>query len=309
VYNDATNAHDVHEYAYTNNFGGTSAAAAIATGSVAILQGFSRQIFEIPLGTNIARQLIAGGRYQGINKDGVPVMPWVGPLTEMNSSDCQTLGEPADTWDVCGDPVWMTGSLSDPRKAMVNAIYNPIFVTPNIDKIIVIRGDYMDGNKNSVSAIDSSYFSVFPTWVDAHASYPVPNGVPFGNVNYRGYGLTTDIYITGALAGGVPVSNKLDLSVTLAPTTPQRMFLRPFLWDFYNNRWRQPTASAILPQGSEEAEFEIDNAAYYIDPTTDEYHLRIVTLGNNSNGGPTAAFPVFYDQIRFSPAPFTVPLP
>jgi hypothetical protein len=81
------------------------------------------------------------------------------------------------------------------------------------------------------------------------------------------------------------------------------------MWDFYNNRWRTSTASAILPQGSQDAEFEIDNAAYYIDPTTNEYHLRIVTLGNNSNGGPSAAFPVFYDQIRFNPAPIVVPVP
>ncbi len=307
LYDDPTNAHDVHRFAYTNNFGGTAAAAATAAGVAAMLQGFTKQIFEIPMGPEPLRQLIAGGKFQ-LDKDGQSILLWRDPDTEVNNSVCS---DNSLTWDMCDDDnaEWLTGSLVDPRGSFLNAIYNPIFETPNIDEIIVIRGDYMGGNKNSVSAVDTSYFSIFPTWVNAHSLYPVPSGVPFGNVSYRGNGLTTDLYVTGALDGGIPFSNTLELSIDLAPTTPQRLFLRAFMWDFYNNRWRTSTASAILPQGSEEAEFEIDNAAHYIDPTTNEYHLRLVTLGNNSNGGPDAAFPVFYDQIRIRPAPITVPLP
>jgi hypothetical protein len=307
LYDDPTNAHDVHRFAYTNNFSGTAAAAATAAGAAAMLQGFTKQIFEIPMGPPALRQLIAGGKFQ-VDKDGGSIMLYREPNTEINNSACSGNNL---TWDMCNDDdeEWRTGEFVNPHYSFVNAIYNPIFETPNISEIIVIRGTYLFGNKNSVSVVDTSYFSIFPEWVTAHSSYPVPSGVPFGNVSYRGNGLTTDLYVTGVLDGGVPFSNALELSIRLAPTTPQRLFIRAFLWDFYNNTWRTSSASAILPQGSQDAVFEIDNAAYYIDPTTNEYHLRIVTLGNNSNGGPDAAFPVFYDQIRFNPAPIVVPLP
>jgi hypothetical protein len=309
LYDDPTNAHDVHRFAYTNNFGGTAAAAATAAGAAAMLQGFTKQIFEIPMGPPALRQLIAGGKFQ-VGKDGASILLRREPNTEVNNSACSV---PINslTWDMCSDDAadWRTGSLINPQYSFLNAIQNPIFETPNISEIIVIRGNYLFGNKNSVSAVDTSYFSISPTMVNPHSSYPVPTGVPFGNVSYRVGGSTTDLYVTGAFDGGIPYSNQLELSITLAPTTPQRLFIQPYMWDFYNNRWNRAGPKTILPQGSEGAVFEINNAAYYIEPTTNEYHLRIVTTGGSLNGGPDLAFPVFYDQIRFNAAGVVVPLP
>ncbi|MFT4593722.1 MAG: hypothetical protein ACI9JK_001435, partial [Phycisphaerales bacterium] len=78
--------HIVNAQSYTNNFSGTGAAAAQLAGCVAQVQGFTRQIYGVMMGPQICRQLMAGGKYEGRNRDGspnlVPAPPGYPFLTE-----------------------------------------------------------------------------------------------------------------------------------------------------------------------------------------------------------------------------------
>jgi hypothetical protein len=303
LYDDATNAHDVHEYAYTNNFGGTSAAAAVAAGSVAILQGFTKQIYDIPMSPMVTRQLVAGGRYQGVDKDGNPVMPWKDPSTEINSSECETSDFPSNTWDLCGVPSWMTGTLADPRTGMLNTIYSPIFSTPYIDSIIIVRGDFIWGSMASIAANDGNLFIVegVPTAAnypyDAHENDP-NNEVPGDYVRYPSGGNVTDIFLTGTFESNLPALNKLNIEINFETTQPDQFYLRCEMWDIRNARWVQATATTVVVQGTEDVALEVQNASRFIDRTTYQYYLRLTTAVTNIPGGePLPAIPIQYDQI------------
>ena len=190
----------VHAQAYTNNFGLTDAAAAQAAGCVAQMQGFARQIFAIPLGPQVCRQLLASGKYEGINRDGTPILTPADKITIQTNTDseCETVVNNLD-WDFCPNPTTgnLVGNLLDPRTAMINTILNPIFDTPNITSTSFIRGNQIMGNRFSLAAIDGNLIAATPVKTQAHIPYPVPPTVPGGSVRYRGNGKTTGPFHCG----------------------------------------------------------------------------------------------------------------
>jgi hypothetical protein len=83
------------------------------------------------------------------------------------------------------------------------------------------------------------------------------------------------------------------------------------MWDYNLGQWRQAAATAILPMGSTTPGIvTVDRAARYVDPTTYEFHLRVITQDiGNSNGGPNNPWPIYYDRILINPGGLVVPLP
>ncbi len=306
VYADATDPHIVHRQAYTNVFGHTDAAAATVAGCVAQIQGFTKQIFEgMPLGPQICRQLTAGGKYEGINRDGLPVLtnrPSIDTESTLDS-ECELPNINYLDWDWCDeDPTtgFLTGNLVNPRASMVNVIHNPIFDTPNIYDAVFIRGNHFTGSIYSLAAVDNNLLGATPVRVNANQAYPVPDGVP-GPVWYSASGLTTDLYLTGELLSSIPTTNALSLSVTFSPIQQELLFVRAEMLDHRTGKWR-PVAGSLLAPGDTNVLFTIEQATNYIKPQNNEYHLRLITLGgqNPPDGNPTAVYPVAYDQVIFS---------
>jgi hypothetical protein len=292
----------VHAQAYTNDFGLTDAAAAQAAGCVAQMQGFAKQIFTLPLGPQICRQLLASGKYEGVNRDGTPILTFADKITiETNrDSECEEPVPNNFDWDWCPNPTEgnLVGNLLDPRTAMINTILNPIFDTPNILSTAFIRGNQIMGNRFSLAAIDGNLIAATPVKTQAHIPYSVPPTVPGGVVRYRGNGKTTDLFITGELQSDLPMNNAIAIGVTLFPIQQTSMFLQLDMFDQHTGRWRQAAATTVLAQGDTTVGIQVENASAFINPGDNRFSLRLITLDiNNPNGGPTAVYPVYYDQV------------
>ena len=304
IYSDATDPHVVHRQAYTSVFTHTDAAAATIAGCVAQIQGFTKQIFDgMPLGPQICRQLTAGGTYEGIDRDGLPVLVNRAMIDTESTldSECELPNIIYLDWDWCNeDPEtgFLTGNLVNPRASMVNVIHNPIFDTPNIEDAFFIRGNHFIGNTYSIAAVDNNLLGATPVRVNAHVPYSVPAGVPGGSVHYLGHGATTDLYVTGELAGSLPSNNTVSVMATYAAVQQGSLIVQLEMLDRRTGKWEQAAGTTTLAQGDTQIIFTVDRATQYINPSTNRYHLRIITLDINApNGGPTAVFPVSYDQI------------
>jgi hypothetical protein len=293
----------VNSQSYTNLFGNTGSAAAQVAGAVAIVQGVTKQVFGIPMGNQICRQLIAGGTYAGRNRDGTPILRVAPRITTEVAVDsiCETAPNTLD-WDWCPAPGAgnLVGNLNDPRQAMFNAVHNPIFDTPNIDTTLLIRGSLLFGNRFSLAAIDGNLLGALPVRTKAHQPYAVPAGVPGGPVRYLGNGLVTDLFLTGELST-LPMNNTFTVNVTFFPTQQSTLIVRLEMLDARTGRWRQAAATTALPLNSTNAFFQVDRASAFIN-ASDGYFMRLITLDINSphDEGPTAVYPVFYDQVRIT---------
>ncbi len=300
--------HIVNAQSYTNNFSGTSAAAAQLAGCVAQVQGFTRQIYGVAMGPLICRQLMAGGKYEGRNRDGspnlAPAPPGYAFLSEQFvDSGCDAIG--ALTWDFCAAATGnLTGNMLNPRGAMVNAIINPIFETPSISNTMFIRGTWLFGNIFSLAAADGNLLAATPVRTSAHIPYNLPATtpqVPGGAVRYLGNGLTTDLYLTGILSDDMPFNNAMTVDVTLFSVQQDSMYLMLEMYDQRTGRWKEASAASLLVRGDIAATFQVEGASNYINAGNNSYHVRLVTLDLNSpNGGPSVVYPVYYDQVLVS---------
>ena len=295
----------VNAQSYTNNFSGTGAAAAQLAGCAAQVQGFTKQIYGVAMGPQILRQLMAGGKYEGRNRDGTPNLQpppdTYGFFTEQGvDSSEDSMGNA--TWDfVASTPGNLTGPMLNPRGAMVNAIINPIFETPSISQIFFIRGSYLFGNIFSLAAIDGNLAAATPVLTQAHVPYSVPAGVPGGRVRYFSHGFVTDLYVTGQLESNLPMNNSLTVDVTLFSVQQAWMFLQLEMYNQRSGRWDQVSTITQLMQGDTGATFVVTGGSDYINPATNTYHARIISTDiNTPNNGPNAVYPVMYDQIRIS---------
>lgn len=312
VYEDPTNAHDVHEYAYTNNFELTRGSAAVVAGATAMLQGFTKQIFDTPMSPMLTRQLIGLGRYEGMDREGNPIMPFRDYNTEDNSSECE-LPEPNPLdWDYCAPQSigWRTGSLVDPHTSMLNVIYDPIFDTPNIESVTVIRGTYLLGNLYSLATDDSNLFGVSGVSTGANAAYSLPANVPGNSVRYPSSGNVTDIYFTGELETTLPANNQLAVDINFEETQPRQFYLRCEMWDYRRRSWEQASGTTIVVRGTEDVDLVIENASRFINRETTQYHLRLTTAVTNFSGNDAQPpYPILYDQIRVRTGLTQVPNP
>jgi hypothetical protein len=314
IYDDPTDANEVNSRSYTQNFGNTAAAAAVAAGTLAQVQGFSKQIFGIGLGPQVARQLLSKGKYEGTARDGTPILTETPTDTEDDrDSSCDTIiANPTVNFDYC--PViaptgWLTGSFANPRNSMVNVATNPIFDTPNIVDFMVIRGDYIYGNKFSLASQDGQLFGIYGEPTRAHIAYPVPPTVPGDTVSYLSNGDTTDLHVEGNMHNGIPFSGKLQIDIQFQSTQPEVMKLRLFMWDYNRHYWRHVGSETNLPNGTESVSIEVENASRYIEAITNDFHLRVTTLdfAGPTDGPNDQPLPIFYDQITVSDAPVVSP--
>jgi len=256
------------------------------------------------MGPQVCRQLIAGGKYAGRARDGTAILepaPFITTEQGVDSS-CETALNVLD-WDFCLVPGGgnLTGNLNDPRNAMVNAILNPIFDTPNIDTTLLIRGSLLFGNRFSLAAIDGNLLGALPVRTKAHQPYAVPAGVPGGPVRYLGNGLVTDLFLAGELQSALPINNTFTVDVTFFPTQQSTLIVRLEMLDARTGRWRQAAATAALPLNSTDASFTVARASAFIN-ASNSYFMRLITIDINSphDEGPTAVYPVFYDQVRIT---------
>jgi hypothetical protein len=310
---------DVHSRSYTNNYGGTSAAAAIVAGCVASVQGYSRQLWGTPIGPTMLRHFIAHGQVLGndpdtgeaifsnINSNGTDQNVLQSTENNLGTSAWPAIGSNGfDMEGVGGGAGNIVGYFADPRYACLRTTVDPIFDHPNIGNILVVRGTLLEGNINSIASIDGVYFGVN----SAHTSvgeYDLPATVPGGSVFYNFYGEVTDVYFTGVAVDprGDPLLSlkRMTLDVELAPTQAPATILQLWMWDFSQGRWIQPSATGVLQEGATEQDFEIVRSGFLLDDGT--YHARLVSI---TGAGPFNRLPIYYDQIRIIPTiPGTTP--
>ena len=296
----------IYAASYTNNFNGTTAAAAQVAGCVAAVQGFSLQLFGTPLSPLIARQLMGGGQVEGFDPDsGAPFLTFPDPSglsTETNMTNGMDDAELRDTWDwidVDAGAGNLVGNFVDPRQACQRAIVDPLWDNPRLGSLQVIRGDLMMGNFNSIAAQDGDYLAIRPLFTDGGIG--VPAGVPGDTVYYNSTGYITDLYVTGKFSDGLPVGNTFAIDVTTLGTLPTNTVMQLHLWNYNEDRWWLVTQT-ILPAGSTDANFQILIANRFLDVTEAEpsYHARVVTINGADDG--FGEFPVFIDQIRIGAA-------
>ena len=309
---------DVHSRSYTNNYGGTSAAAAIVAGCVASVQGYSRQLWSTPIGPTMLRHFIAHGQVLGndpdtgeaifsnINATGTDLNVLQGTENNLGTSDWPAIGSNGcDMEEVGGGAGNIVGYFADPRYACLRTTVDPIFDHPNIGNILVLRGTHLEGNINSIASIDGVYYAVNSTHTSGE--YGLPASVPGGSVFYGFSGEYTDVYFTGVAVDsrGDPLLTlrRMTVDVELAPTQAQTTILSLWMWDFSRDIWIQPSVPGILQEDATEQDFEIRRAGSLLDDGT--YHARLVSI---TGTGPFNRFPIYYDQIRIIPTiPGTTP--
>jgi len=302
---------EVQGRSYTNNFGGTSAAAAIVAGCVASVQGYARQVYNTPLGPTIMRHYMAHGQVLGNNPDtGEAILSNITPggtdtnVLQGTENDRTT----SDTWgpinfdlEVAGGGAGnIVGYFADPRYACLRTTVDPIFDHPNIGSITVIRGTLLEGNINAIASIDGVLFGVNSVHTSAGV-YDLPASVPGSSVVYNFNGEATDVYLTGVALDprGDPLLTlkKMTFEVTLAPTQADITILQLEMWDFSRGYWRQPSVTAVLDEDTTEQDFEILRSGSLLD-SSGIYHARFVSI---TGAGPFNRLPIYYDQIRLVP--------
>lgn len=313
TYNNPLNPVEVQGRSYTNNFSGTSAAAAIAAGCVASIQGYARQVYSTPIGPMIMRHFMAHGQVLGNDPDtGQIILSNINAGgTDTNVSQGTENAAGTSGWPVSGGASFdmevvaggagnIVGYFADPRYACLRTTVDPFFDNPNISSIQVIRGTLLEGNVNAIASIDGVLFGVNSVHTSV-GEYDLPANVPGGSVVYNFYAEATDVYLTGVAIDprGDPLQSlrKMTFQVTLSPTQAQTTILQLWMWDFAELRWVQPSVSAVLVQDSIQNDFEILRSSSLLD-STGAYHARFVSI---TASGPFNRLPIFYDQIRLIP--------
>ena len=313
TYINSLNPVEVQGRSYTNNFSGTSAAAAIAAGCVATIQGYARQVYSTPLGPMMMRHYMAHGQILGNDPDtGAAILSNINagatnanvvrgtdnasgtsgwPVSGVASFDLEVVGAGAGN---------IVGYFVDPRYACLRTTVDPIFDHPNIGTIQVIRGTLLQGNINAIASIDGVLYGVNSTHTSP-GDYGLPANVPGGSVVYNFYGEVTDVYLSGVATDprGDPLLSlkKMTFELTLAPTQATTTILQLWMWDFAEARWVQPSVSGVLPEDTTENDFEIIRSGSLLD-STGTYHARFVSI---TGSGPFNRLPIYYDQIRLIP--------
>ena len=107
-----------------------------------------------------------------------------------------------------------------------------------------------------------------------------------------------DLFIAGELQSDLPMNNVIAIGVTLFPVQQNSIFLQVEMFDHLMGRWRQAGATTSLVQGDTTVAIQVENASPFINSGDNGFALRLITLDiNNPNGGPTAVYPVYYDQV------------
>ncbi|MDP6693212.1 MAG: S8 family serine peptidase, partial [Phycisphaerales bacterium] len=330
AYPNGCNYNEVAAKSYTNNFGRTSAAAAMAVGCIAGMQGYSIQVFGSPLSPLFTRLYIGGGSYVGITptdpdvpgSGGAPILSFplsINLTTENDLTHADPPPEPWTTWDWVLDQDGignLTGNFLDPWTSCQQVLADPIFDTPGIDNdIMVLRGDYHMGNSTSIAAQDNMYFSVVPehTFVGDY-SMPSDYTGPGDHVTYLSTAFVTDIYLTGQLRGGLSPGNILEWNLLLRDAEFTSTILLVYMWDYSRRTWVQASTSEVLgpddvnADGLIDVQFIVPRSSRMID-RLDRYHARFVTV--TQDDGDNQLFPFMYDQIRVSsgsmPGPISMP--
>jgi hypothetical protein len=319
-YSNECNYNIVASRSYTNNFSGTSAAAAIVAGCVIAMQGYARQVFDTPLSPLFTRLYIGGGSYAGMTpsdpddpaQGGDPILNY--PQSTQLSSENNMNGG-GNTWDFIEVPIGtgnLVGNIVDPWNSCQDALADPIFDTPGINDIMIISGEHHLGNSGSIAAQDSMYFSLLPQERTA-GEHAVPEDYtgPGATVTYLSTATVSDIYLTGLLRGGLSPGNIMNWDVVMLDSTYTSTILLLYMWDFSRRKWVQAASSELLSsedvndEGKIEANFLVQRASRMLD-RTGLYHARFVTV--TQPDGDDQLFPYYYDQIRVRSASFPGPI-
>jgi hypothetical protein len=307
-----TNPVTVQSRSYTNNYHGTSAAAAIVAGCVASVQGYCRQVYTTPLGPLIMRHYMAHGQFLGNDPDtGAPLLSFIN-AAETNTNVIRGTDHNFDTTDWPTTPTLsfdisvvdpgegnIVGYFVDPRYACLRTTVDPLFDHPNIDSIMVLRGTLLEGNINAIASQDGVLYGVNPEYTTA-GEYGVPASVPGGSVIYNLYGEVTDTYLTGVATDprGDPLLSLHRMTWQLALSALQaNTLMKVWMWDYDKGRWVQPSVSILAAEGTNVAEFDIIRSGSLLD-SNGAYHARFVTF---TGSGPPSRVPHYYDQIRLIP--------
>ena len=319
-YSDPCNYNIVASRSYTNNFSGTSAAAAIMAGCVIAMQGYALQVFDTPLSPIFTRLYIGGGSYAGMTpsdpddptQGGDPILSYP-QTTGLSSENAVNGGGTAwDFVDVDAGTGNLVGNVLNPWRSCQDALVDPIFDTPGINDIMIISGEHHLGNSGSIAAQDSMYFSLFPE-MRSVGEHDVPDDYtgPGDTVTYLSTAHVSDIYLSGLLRGGLSPGNIMNWDVVMLDSTYTSTILLLYMWDFSRRKWVQAASSELLSdedvndEGKIEANFLVQRASRMLD-RTGLYHARFVTV--TQPDGDDQLFPYYYDQIRVRSASFPGPI-
>ncbi|MCH8824095.1 MAG: S8 family serine peptidase [Planctomycetes bacterium] len=164
---------------YTNDFGGTSAAAPIIAGLAADLQGIAKMFYGIPLMPEQIRGVMAGSGFPQCLAD--PCEQGVMPGAE-DGEECG--GDPS-----LEEAPNAIGFFPDPPTCAEAIIITSWFdSSPFIDDIEILRGTLVSGNAFSIKASDNNRLVI-------KSQFTHPNDNQGLGINYLATGQVTDLLV------------------------------------------------------------------------------------------------------------------
>jgi len=270
--------------AYTATYGGTSAAAPQIAGCVAILQGFAKQFYGIPLATDRIRDVMRNGDPPTPGPRGLPGGFEEGPLCGLDS-DPELGPHRAGTFPN------LAGSFDSAASRMLNQTSAGFDDSPLLQNILIANGTWIFGNRFSVKGVDNNYLVIESRYVNRNKPFdsapglnePPRVGLSFDDVpeakrmTYLASGQITDVVAVGRST----LENPTAMAVTVI-YGPVDVFSLGFIeaFNFTTRRWQFLNLS-LLDAGAPGAVIEGTalNANSFIRNEDGRILVRTWTLG------------------------------
>jgi hypothetical protein len=273
---------------YTQDFGGTSAAAAMMTGIVARMQAASKQFFGIPLSPSQVRQIIQttpGNFNQCAESLGGIIIPGDPPFSQGNNADvCAdslACGVEECTPVECACVVQAIGPWANLQQLPATILSVDLF-DGNTSEIEVITGGQLIGyawNSFQIKSDDGNYLRI--------VAQPRNAGTVEQGLTYMSTGRTTDVRVRKEIDVPNPNEAVNNLGILLSSRATRNFVLcGVFVWN--NDRARYEFFGAqFLTVAEGQLAFPLPQVAGYgpyISSTDNTVEMRVWTCGIGAVG-------------------------
>jgi hypothetical protein len=281
---------------YTATYGGTSAAAPMMAGAGAVLQGWAKQIYGMPLPPEELGRLMRGSGFQQCG------IPYGSPAFPGND-DCPAVGD-----NLVGDGAQVRHRIG--ASASGRGVF-PEIVAVAASALTSVNWPSIVGNYRVITGREQSPRSPFRLRAQDGiavelAAVRARAGSVVAGLTYLSSGWTTDIEVT-ATYNGDPES-LVGLAVTNTAAASRSSVVRGvFIFNWQTERWTLLGVD-FVPEGVfAPAQFALNvftPPEPFVKPNSGQVRVRIWTCGL----GNTPSHFVFHDFVDVGPAPF-LPLP
>jgi hypothetical protein len=280
---------------YTQEFGGTSAAAAMMTGVVARMQAASKQFFGTPLTPTLLRDLLENHPGPYIDCLCARYGNFAGDFPFFDSGPGLPFGA-----NSCANGVCTGGTCLPPANLETcDCIDTPVGVFPNLQQLpATILSSSPGGNGNSgvdvitggrlvgyawspfqVRAVDANYLQIVAERMNA--------GTTREGLTYLSTGLTTDVRVRRQVDLPNPATDLVGLAVRSVTQSTRNFVVNvAFIRNFATNRYEY-VGVQLLNNAVTDTTFQVvDTGAFerYINPSTNEVEVRVWTCGLGAVG-------------------------